>query len=150
MIANRSLPVFVECCWKPDRPAIAQRAKAGVDVIEAWIDKLDRDDQAVENLSDAAVRTYVSAKLVAAKKRITGKKRVPFAFKELIVRQPNHFVTVLLHPVRKVRGFRRTFLVPEVARNKFLSDSEAGIGGEDHIRQLWPGRHEMNPITKAA
>ena len=49
MIADGALAIFIEGGGKPKRAAIGQRAKAGIDVIKARIDQLDRDDEAAQD-----------------------------------------------------------------------------------------------------
>ena len=95
------------------------------------------------------MRAHVGAKLVAAKKRVAGKERIAFALEELVGRQPDDFVAVLLHPLREVGRFGGSFLVPKITRDKFLADSQPGIGGEDHVRKFRPGRDEMDVAAEA-
>jgi len=41
VIANDPLTVLIESCWKPERASIGERAKAGVEMVETWIDQFD-------------------------------------------------------------------------------------------------------------
>src|SRR5437870_5224351 len=43
-----------------------------------------------------------------------------------------------------MRRFTGTLFVPEVAWNKFLSDGEAGVCGEDHVGKLGLRVYQMN------
>ena len=79
-------------------------------MVETRIDQLDGDDEALQDFPDAAMRVDVGAKFVATKKRIAGEERVPFAFEVLILRQPDNFVAVFLHPIGKERRFPRHVL----------------------------------------
>jgi len=66
MLANRALAVFIECLREPERAAIGQRAEAGIDVIEARIDKLDRNDKTSEQVRDGPMLIDVGSEFVAA------------------------------------------------------------------------------------
>ena len=113
-------------------------------MIKARIDKFNRDDQATQHVGDGAMRLDVGTEFVAAEKRIAAKERIAFAFEKKITRQPGHFVTVLFHPFREKRRFAGAFFVAKIARDKFLSDRESGVRGENHVGQLWLRRHQMN------
>jgi hypothetical protein len=68
------------------------------------------------------MRAHIGAKFVAAKQRVAGKERVAFSLKKLIVRQPDNFVAVLLHPLRKKRRFSGPFFVSKITRDEFPAD----------------------------
>src|SRR3981081_1046286 len=95
MIADRALSIFIEGRRKPNCSAIRQRTKAGINVIKARIDQLDRDDKAAQNISDGTMRIDVGAKLVATEKDVATEESVSFPFEIKILRQPDNFVTVL-------------------------------------------------------
>ena len=90
------------------------------------------------------MRIDIGPKFVAAEKHVTAEERVAFALEIQILRQPDDFVTVLLHPAREVRRFARPFLVPEITRDETASDSETGVGGEDHVGKFRPRRDQLD------
>ena len=86
-------------------------------MIKARIDQLDRDDETTQNVGDGAMRIDVGAKFVSAKKRVPREERIAFTFEIQILRQPDHFVAVFLHPAREMRRFAGAFFVPEITRD---------------------------------
>ena len=88
VFADRALPVVIEGCRKPNRCAIRQRAKTGVEMIKARIDELDRDDQAAKHVCNGAMRLNVGTKLVPAKKQVPTEERIAFAFEVKVIGQP--------------------------------------------------------------
>src|SRR5215467_5019207 len=94
------------------------------------------------------MRAHVRAKFVAAKKRVSGKKRVAFTFEILVGRQPDDFEVVLLHPIGEEWRLAGSFLVPEIAGNEFLSHRESGVRREDHVREFGPGWNQVNVATQ--
>src|SRR6478735_3698657 len=149
VIADGALAVFIESGREPNGAAIGERTEASIDVIKARIDQLDRNHQTVQDIRDAAMRADIGAKFVAAKKRVTGKERVTFSLKKLIVRQPDNFVAVLFHPLRKKRRFPGPLFVPKITRDEFSADGQPGVGGKDHVGQLRLWRDEMDVASKA-
>src|SRR3984893_9104379 len=113
-------------------------------MIKARIDKLDRDDETSEHVCDCSVGIDVGTKFVPAKKHVAAEERIAFALEIMIFRQPGNFVTVFLHPTRKMRRFAGALLVAKIARNKFLSDSEAGVGRENHVGQIGLRRDQLD------
>src|SRR5438105_660306 len=90
------------------------------------------------------MRLDVGAKLVAAKKGIAAEKRIAFAFEIEIIWQPRNFVAVFLHPTREMWRFTRPLFVPEITRNKFLSNSKPGVGGENHVGKFRLRRNQID------
>src|SRR5438093_13431115 len=88
MFADGALPVFIEGFRKPDRRAIGQRTKAGVQMIKARIDKFYRDNKTTEQLRNGAMRLDVGTKLVPAKKYVVAEEGIAFAFEVEILGQP--------------------------------------------------------------
>src|SRR4029450_8703253 len=103
--SNGPLSVLIKRRWKPDRSAIGQRAKTGVEMIEPRIDQLDRDAEAAQHLRHRAMRLDIAAKFVPAKKRVLAEKSVAFAFEIQVFRQPMNFIAVLFHPTHEIRRF---------------------------------------------
>src|SRR6266446_2158106 len=113
-------------------------------MIKARIDQLHRDDETAEHLRDCAMRFDVGTELVTAKKRVADKKGVAFAFEIVIVGQPRDLETAFFHPAGKMRRFAGPLFMPKVAWDKLFTDSESGVGRENHVRQLWLRRDELN------
>src|SRR5260370_38509070 len=90
------------------------------------------------------MRLEVGTKLVPAKERITAKEGVALALEVKLLRQPRDFVTMLFHPAREMRRFAGSLFVPEIARDKFLSNSQPGVGCENHVRKLRLRRDQLN------
>ena len=67
MVADGALAVAIEGGRVPHRAPVGQRAKAGVEMVEPVFDQLDRDNEAIQNLSDDLVRANIRAETVAAK-----------------------------------------------------------------------------------
>src|SRR5436190_7497827 len=144
MFADGALAVFVECSWKPNRRTIGQRTKAGIEMIKARIDKLDRDDKAAKHVCDGAMRLDVRTKLIPAKECVTAKESIALALEVKILWQPRDFVTVLFHPASEMRRFAGALFVPEIARDKLLSNSKPGVGRENHVGKFRLRRDQMN------
>ena len=113
-------------------------------MIKARIDQLDRNDETAKHVRDGAMRLDVGAKFVTAEKRVAAEERVTFSFEVEILRQPTNFITVLFHPTREKRGFARAFLMAKIARNKFLSDGQPGVGGKNHVGQFRLRRNQLD------
>src|SRR5438477_2977528 len=90
------------------------------------------------------MRFDIGPEFVAAKKRVADKKGVAFTFEIKIVGQPGDLETALFHPAGKMRRLAGALLVPKIARDELLANSESGVGGENHVRQLWLRRNELN------
>src|SRR6266550_814699 len=115
VLPDCALPVFIECIWKPKPTAVRQRTKAGIKVVKTRINQLNRNSKTTEHFRDSAVRLNVGTKFVTAKKNVVAKERVAFAFEVKFLRQPIHFVAVLLHPFGEKRLLSSAFFVAEVA-----------------------------------
>ena len=111
-------------------------------MIKPRIDQLDRNHKATEHVRDGLVRFDVGAEFVAAEKCVAAEERITFAFEIVILRQPRYLVAVLLHPLGKMRRFTRALLVAKIARNKFFSNRQPGVGGEHHVGQSRLRCHE--------
>ena len=90
------------------------------------------------------MRLDVGTKLVAAKERVTAEEGIAFAFEVEIIGQPRNVVAVFLHPVREMRRFAGALFVPEIARDKFLSNSQPGVGRENHVGKFRLRCDQMN------
>src|SRR5712664_1184828 len=144
MFANCALAVFIERGRKPKRGTVRQRAKAGVEMIEARIDQFDRDYETAKDIRQAAMRLNVGTKFVTAEQRIPAKKRVAFALEVKIFRQPIHFITTLFHPFREERLLTRALLMAKITGDEFATNRQSGVGGENHIGKSGLGRNQMN------
>src|SRR5688500_12967102 len=127
MVADRALAIFIERLREPKRPAVGERTKAGIDVVETRIDQLDRNDEAPQEIGDGTMRIDVGAKFVAAEEHVAAEEGVAFPFEIEILRQPDDFVAVFFHPARKVRRFSGAFFVAEITWNETTADGEAGV-----------------------
>ena len=126
--------------------AAAQRAEAGVEVVEPGIDQLYRDDETAKHFRNRAMRLNVAAELVTAKKCIARKESVAFAFEIQIVRQPKNLITVLFHPTHEIRRFTGSFLVAALERHPGLAGTlveiarqgklDPVIGRDEEIRRV--------------
>ncbi|KAG0505770.1 MAG: hypothetical protein Udaeo_08660 [Candidatus Udaeobacter sp.] len=139
-----ALPVFIEGIWKPKPTAVRQRTKAGIKVVKTRINQLHRDSKATEHFCDGAVRLDVGTKFVTAKEHVLAEERVAFAFEVKFFRQPIDFIAVLLHPFGEKRLFSCAFFVAEIAGDESAANRQPGVGGEDHVRQPWLRRDQMN------
>src|SRR5437762_12814191 len=90
-----TLSVFIKRRWKPNRAAVGQRTKAGVEMVKTRVDQLDRDGEAAKHVRDRAVRLDVAAEVVSAKKYVACEKRVSFPFEIQVLCLPKNFMTVL-------------------------------------------------------
>ena len=82
------------------------------------------------------MRFDVGAEFITAKKRIASEKCVAFALEIIIIGQPRNLIAAVFHPTGEMRRFSGALFVPKIARNELLADSEAGIGGKNHVRQF--------------
>src|SRR5882724_5545244 len=144
VLANGVLAVFIESSGKPNRRAVGQRAKASVEMIKTRIDKFHRDDETAEHLRDRAMRFDVGPEFVTAKKCVADEKCIAFAFEIKIIGQPGDLEAALFHPAGKMRRLAGALFVPKIAWDKLFAHSESGVGGENHVRQLWLRRDELN------
>ena len=55
VLADCALAVLVEGHWKPKRPAVGQRAKAGVKMIKPRIHKFHGDNETTKHVCDGAM-----------------------------------------------------------------------------------------------
>src|SRR5437870_9384457 len=133
MLADCALAVLVEGHWKPKRPAIGQRAKAGIKVVKTRINQFHRDNKAAKHVCHGAMRLNVGTKFVAAKQHVATKERIAFALEIKILRQPAHFVAALFHPFRKERLLTGAFFMAEIAGDEFATNGQSSVGGENHI-----------------
>ena len=133
VFGNRALTVFVKRSRKPNCITIWQRAKACIEMIKTRIDKLYRDDKAAEHVCHRKMRLDIGSELVPAEKCFARKKCIALALEIEIIGEPFHLIVVLLHPLCEMGCFSSALLVPEIARDKFLPDSQAGIGGKNHV-----------------
>jgi hypothetical protein len=90
------------------------------------------------------MRLNVGTKFVTAEEHVVAEKRVAFAFEVKFLRQPIHFVAVLLHPFSKKRLFSGAFFVAEIAGDESAANRQPGVSGEDHVGQSRLRRNEMN------
>jgi hypothetical protein len=90
------------------------------------------------------MRFDVRPEFVTTKKCVADKKRVAFTFKIEIVGQPGDLIAALFHPGGKMWRFAGALFMPEIAWDELFADSESGVGGENHVRQLWLRWDELN------
>ena len=90
------------------------------------------------------MRLNVGTKFVAAKEHLTAEQRVAFALEKKLLWQPVHFVALLLHPFGKERLLTGAFFVSEIAGDEFATNSQPGVGGENHVGQSRLRWNQMN------
>src|SRR4030095_1381840 len=90
------------------------------------------------------MRLDIGAKLVAAKKGIADAKRMSFSFEVEIIWQPRDVVAVFLHPTSEMWRFAGSLFVPKITRDKFLSNSKPGVGGENHVGKFRLRRNQID------
>src|SRR3979409_1313484 len=90
------------------------------------------------------MRFDVGPEFIAAKTGVGGKKGITFAFEVRIIGQPEDLETAFFHPAGKMRRFAGAFFMPKITWDKLFSDSESGVGGKNHVRQVWLRRDELN------
>ena len=78
MSADGALAIFIERRGEPHCATVGQRTKAGIEVIEARIDQLDRNDKAAKHVGDGAMRLDIAAKFVTAKESVAAEERISF------------------------------------------------------------------------
>ena len=86
----------------------------------------------------------VRTKFVTAKEHVIAEERVAFAFEVKFLRQPIHFVSVLLHRFGEKRLFSGAFFVTEIAGDESSANRQSGVSGEDHVGQPRLRRDQMN------
>ena len=144
LIPDCVLSIFIERRRKPNGSAIRQRTKAGIDVIKARIDQLDRDDQATQDIGDGPMGVDVGPKLVPAKKYVATEESITFPFEIKIFGQPSNLIAMFFHPMREMRRFACPFFVPEIARDETSPDCETGVCSENHVGKLRTRRDELD------
>src|SRR5437868_14598931 len=93
------------------------------------------------------MRLDVGSEFVTAKKCVADEKCIAFAFEIKIIGQPGDLEAALFHPAGKMRRLAGALFVPKIAWNKLFAHSESGVGGENHVRQLWLRREELKSST---
>src|ERR671925_2948 len=90
------------------------------------------------------MRLNVGTEFVAAEKHLPTEQRVAFALEVKLFWQPIQVVAVLLHPFGKERLLTGAFFVAEITGDEFPTNSQPGVGGENHVRQSRLRRNQMN------
>src|SRR5438270_13011777 len=83
------------------------------------------------------MRLDVGPEFVTAKKCVADEKCIAFAFEIKIIGQPGDLEAALFHPAGKMRRLAGALFVPKTAWNELFAHSETGVGGGNHVRQLW-------------
>src|SRR5262245_43825952 len=90
------------------------------------------------------MREYIGTDVIAGKPQFTAFQKISFSFEAIVVRQMEHFITVIRKPRFIMGRFALSDVVAKTANNKLAVPGEAGVGGEDHIRQTRLGVEEFD------
>src|SRR5262245_6765334 len=86
----------------------------------------------------------IGTNVIAGEPQFTAFQQISFSFEAIVVEQMEHFITVIRKPCFIVGRFSLSDVVAKTANNKLAIPDEAGIGGEDHIRQTRLGVEEID------
>src|SRR5262249_8205729 len=90
------------------------------------------------------MRKDIGTDVVAGEPQFTAFQKISFSFEAIVVRQMEHFITMIRKPRFIMRRFALSDVVAKTANNKLAVPGETGIGGEDHIRQTRLGVEEFD------
>src|SRR5882724_12095062 len=131
MVANRPLAVLVESAWIPQRAAIRQRTKAGVEVIEPVLNQFDGNNQAAKDFAKALMRADVRPKPVAAKQHLPAKQRVPFALEIEPLRQLFQLIAARAEPFLEMLLLATALGEAKIAADEFVARHQARVRREN-------------------
>src|SRR5215475_11699802 len=90
------------------------------------------------------MRKNIGTDVIAGEPQFTAFQKISFSFETIVARQMEHFIAVIRKPRFIMGRFALSDVVTKTANNKFAIPGEAGIGGEDHIRQTRLGVEEFD------
>ena len=122
VLANRALAVVVERRRIPDRFAVGERAEAGVEMVVAGVDELDRNHAAAEHAADLLMAGRVAPHAVAGVERVAAEEGVAGAFEAEVFRHIDDFETIFGEPAAIVRLFALPLAVAESREQRLLAD----------------------------
>ena len=126
---------LVEGFGKVHHIAAFERREAGVEVVEAGVDKVERHDGKGPGLAEGAMARCRGTGAIACPEAaaISGEESVSFTFKGCGAGNVDESVVRLLEPATKMRLFALALGMEEAADGDDAVAFEAGIGGKDHI-----------------
>jgi len=126
---------FVEGLGKVHHVAAGEWGEAGVEVVEAGVDEVERGDLDAPDLAQGIMAGGVGAGAVANPEAcaIGGEECVAFAFEGRGARRVDDSVAGELEPAAEVGLFPLTLRVEEAADGDGAVALEAGVSGEDHV-----------------
>ncbi len=142
-ITQHRAPIFVERAGIIEGNIGRERAKARVEMVEARVDQLERQDLHAQPLADPLVAAHVATKSVARDKRLTAKQRVAGPFKIVSSRELDDLETPALRPGFKIMGFPLPDSVPEPRADEEIAKDQAGICSE---YQVGKPRHRLDQV----
>src|SRR5262245_21770127 len=90
------------------------------------------------------MRNDIGTDVIAGEPQFTAFQEISFSFEAIVVRQMEHFITVICKPRFIMGRFALSNVVTKTANNKLAVPGEAGVGGEDQIRQARLGVEEFD------
>src|SRR5215813_11501011 len=90
------------------------------------------------------MRKDIGTDVIAGEPQFTAFQKISFSFEAIVVRQMEHFITVIRKPRFIVGRFAPSDVVAKTTNNELAVPGEAGVGGEDQIRQARLGVEELD------
>jgi hypothetical protein len=139
VLANGALAVLIERGRIPNCFVIGERAEAGVEVIIAGIDELDRNHTAAEFAADLLMAGGVTSHAIAGVEGVAAEECVAGAFKAEVFRHLDDFEAVLCKPAAVVGFFALPLPVAEAREKSLPMKDHRGVGREYQIGEPRPG-----------
>jgi hypothetical protein len=137
---------FVEGLGKVHDVTAGEWGEAGVEVVEAWVDEVERGDLDAPDLAERVVAGGVGAGAVANPEAgaVSGEECVAFAFEGGGAGRVDDGVAGELEPAAEMELFALALGVEEAADGDGAVALEAGVGGEDHVGGTGLGLDELD------
>ena len=125
-----------------------ERAEARIEVIEARVDQLQRDDVDLEDSSHGAVGFAIGSKPVAAEEPVADEERVTGPLERQRARQLVDVEAEALELLAPVRLLPLPLGMVKVAQHRPVVPEHRRVGGEDHVGQTRNRRGKFDRDTE--
>ncbi len=117
-------------------------------MVKVPVDEFQRENPNSKNLSQKGMCLDIGTVIKTRKQRLPDKECITGAFKSILCRQVNNFVSVTLKPSGKVRLFACPLLIAKPAGDKYIFVNETCISSKGHVRKAWSGSTAMYCCTQ--
>src|ERR1035438_4564382 len=119
--------------------AVGERAEARVEMVEALVDKAQRNHFYVPEISQLPEAVLVRARPMTGPQAgaIRFEERIPFPFERRAARNVANRETGLLKPAAEMRFLPLPLGMIKAAQSHCAVEDQTGVRGEDHIGETW-------------